>query len=106
MFFAGKAIKSIPRDQVIISSKWGPMVDDNFNFTHHAGPENARKSLQVSLKNLGVDYIDLYILRSKGTEFSIEESVRGMAVSHQFCLPSLSFILSIILLQFTSITTC
>lgn len=83
---AGKAIKNIPRDQVIISSKWGPMMDEQFNFTHNAGPENARKALQTTLKNLGVDYIDLYILRSKGTTHSIEDSVKGMAVSALYCL--------------------
>ena len=79
---AGKAMKSIPREQVILSSKWGPMIDEHFNFTHNAGRENARRALQKSLKNLGVDYIDLYILRSKGTTYSIEDSVKGMAVSN------------------------
>lgn len=83
---AGKAIKNIPRDQVIISSKWGPMIDEHFNFTHNAGPENARKALRTTLKNLEVDYIDLYILRSKGTTHSIADSVKGMAVSALYCL--------------------
>lgn len=75
----GKAIKDIPREQVIIASKWGPMIDEDFNFTHDGSPAYARKSLQVSLKNLGVDYIDLYILRSKDPNIPIEESVKAMA---------------------------
>jgi len=78
---AGKAIKDIVREQVIIASKWGPMIDEDFNFTHDGSPAYARKSLQVSLKNLGVDYIDLYILRSKDPNIPIEESVKAMAVS-------------------------
>jgi len=78
---AGKAIKDIPREQVIIASKWGPMIDEDFNFTHDGSPAYARKSLQVSLKNLGVDYLDLYILRSKDPKIPIEESVKAMAVS-------------------------
>jgi aryl-alcohol dehydrogenase-like predicted oxidoreductase len=78
---AGKAIKDTPREQVIIASKWGPMIDEEFNFTHDGSPAYARKSLQVSLKNLGVDYIDLYILRSKDPKIPIEESVKAMAVS-------------------------
>lgn len=57
------------------------MMDDKHNFTHSGTADYARKSLQVSLKNLGVDFIDLYILRSKDTNIPIEESVRGMAVS-------------------------
>lgn len=82
----GKAIKDIPRDQVIISSKWGPMIDDKFNFTHDASPENARRALELSLKNLGVGYIDLYILRSKDAHHSIEDSVKAMAVRLPVCL--------------------
>ena len=35
------------------------MMDDKNNFTHDGSPENARKALDISLKNLGVDYIDL-----------------------------------------------
>lgn len=77
---AGKAIKDIPRDEVIIASKWGPMIDGKHNFTHDGSPAYARKALQLSLKNLGVDYIDLYILRSKDAKVPIEESVKAMAV--------------------------
>ena len=84
LYFAGKAIKEIPRDQVFLASKWGPMMDDKHNFTHSGSADYARKSLQVSLKNLGVDFIDLYILRSKDANTPIEESVRGMAVSIVF----------------------
>lgn len=56
------------------------MVDDKHNFTHDGSPAYARKALQETLKNLGVDYIDLYILRSKDTKLPIEESVKAMAV--------------------------
>ena len=77
---AGKAIKDIPREQVVIASKWGPMIDEKHNFTHDGSPAYARKALQVSLKNLGVEYIDLYILRSKDVKVPIEESIKAMAV--------------------------
>lgn len=76
---AGKAIKGVPRDQVIISSKWGPMMDEH-GFSFDGSAENARKALQISLKDLGVHYIDLLILRSKDPKVPIEENVRGMAV--------------------------
>lgn len=61
------------------------MIDSKYQFTHDGTAEYARRSLQLSLKNLGVEYIDLYILRSKDTKVPIEESVRGMAVSTFFC---------------------
>ena len=57
------------------------MIDSNYKFTHDGSPEYARKALQLSLENLGVDYIDLYILRSKDPKVPIEESVKAMAVS-------------------------
>ena len=57
------------------------MIDSNYKFTHNGSPEYARQALQLSLDNLGVDYIDLYILRSKDPKVPIEESVKAMAVS-------------------------
>lgn len=79
--FAGKAIKDVPREQVVIASKWGPMLDEKHNFSFSGSAEYARKALQISLKDLGIGYIDLLILRSKERNTPIEESVRGMAVS-------------------------
>ncbi len=59
---AGKAIKGFPRDHVVISSKWGPMRDEKGNFSQDNSPEYCCKSLMASMKRLGVDYIDLYIV--------------------------------------------
>ena len=81
MLCAGKAIKDTPRDQVIIASKWGVMKDEEGKYTQDNSAAYARKSLEGSLKRLGVDYIDLYIMRSWDHKTPIEESVKGMAVS-------------------------
>ncbi|KAL0053153.1 hypothetical protein WJX82_001619 [Trebouxia sp. C0006] len=75
----GKAIKDIPRDQVVIASKWGVMKDDKGNYTQDNSAAYARKSLEGSLKRLGIDYIDLYIMRSWDHKTPIEEAIRGMA---------------------------
>ena len=56
-------------------------MDEKHNFTHDGSPEYARKSLQRSLKSMGIDYVDLYILCSKDPKVPIEESVKAMAVS-------------------------
>ena len=61
------------------------MLDDKGNYSLDGSAEYARKSLQLSLKNLGVDYIDLYILRSKDPNVTIEDSIKGMAVSNMCC---------------------
>ena len=82
---AGKAIKDTPRDQVIIASKWGVMKDEEGKYTQDNSAAYARKSLEGSLKRLGVDYIDLYIMRSWDHKTPIEESIKGMAVSTSTC---------------------
>lgn len=60
-------------------------MDDKGNYSLDGSAEYARKALQLSLKNLGVDYIDLYILRSKDPNVPIEDSIKGMAVSNMCC---------------------
>jgi len=86
----GKAIKDIPRDQVVIASKWGVMKDDKGNYTQDNSAAYARKSLEGSLKRLGVDYIDLYIMRSWDHKTPIEEAIKGMAVSCEIIVLSLT----------------
>lgn len=51
----GKALKnsSIPRDQIFITTKLR-------NNNHH--PDDVSKALDASLKNLGVDYLDIYLM--------------------------------------------
>ncbi len=86
----GKAIKDIPRDQVVIASKWGVMKDEQGKYTQDNSAAYARKSLEGSLKRLGVDYIDLYIMRSWDHKTPIEEAISGMAVSIKITVLSLT----------------
>ena len=53
----GKALKSVPRDQVVICTK-APFGISNAQAT----PERAVESLDRSLRELGTDYIDVYQL--------------------------------------------
>ena len=88
--YTGKAIKDISRDQVVIASKWGVMKDEQGNYTQDNSAAYARKSLEGSLKRLGVDYIDLYIMRSWDHKTPIEEAIKGMAVSFETTVLSLT----------------
>ena len=54
----GKAIKNIPREDYIIVSKVYP---------HNAGKQNIFISCDNSLKKLGIDYLDLYLLHWRGS---------------------------------------
>ncbi|KAL3146583.1 hypothetical protein ABBQ32_000822 [Trebouxia sp. C0010 RCD-2024] len=74
-----KAIQGIPREQVVISSKWGIEIDEEHKFSLDFSPEYCRKALVESLKRLGVDYIDLLVMRSKDPHKPIEESIKAMA---------------------------
>ena len=51
----GKALKNsgIPRDQIFITTKL-------WNNSHH--PDDVSKALDASLKDLGVDYLDLFLM--------------------------------------------
>lgn len=51
----GKAIASVPRDRLVISTKKNIVPED------HSDPEGEiRRSLEQSLKTLGTDYVDVY----------------------------------------------
>lgn len=52
----GQAIRGIPRDQIILSTKKTTWED------HAITPKDVRTSLEASLKQLGTDYVDIYSL--------------------------------------------
>jgi aryl-alcohol dehydrogenase-like predicted oxidoreductase len=71
----GKAIAG-RRDEVILASKCGLEVDDTGTWTRRINgrPDYIRKSIDGSLRRLGVDHIDLYYLHRVDLEVPIEES--------------------------------
>lgn len=64
----GQAIKDYDRSQLYIISKFYP---------YHATPELERKSLEASLKRLGTDYLDLYLLHWRGNH-RLSDTIRGL----------------------------
>jgi aryl-alcohol dehydrogenase-like predicted oxidoreductase len=76
----GKAIKG-KRDQYFIATKFGILRDPNDpNVRGISGsPEYVRKSVDGSLKRLGIDTIDLYYQHRVDPNVPIEETVGAMA---------------------------
>lgn len=76
----GKAIKG-SRDKYIVATKFGWEIDDNDQITWQINgkPEYVKKAIDRSLKNLGVDYVDLYYLHRVDPNTPIEETVGAMA---------------------------
>lgn len=64
----GEAIKGYDRSNLFLITKFYP---------YHATPELERQSLENSLKRLGTDYVDLYLLHWRGHK-RLSETVRGL----------------------------
>lgn len=64
----GEALQEINRDKVFLVSKFLPT---------HATPELEAKSLHASLKRLGTDYLDLYLLHWRA-DADLAQAVEGM----------------------------
>jgi aryl-alcohol dehydrogenase-like predicted oxidoreductase len=73
----GRAIAD-RRDAVTLATKFG-IVRGEDGVHLDASAENARACCEASLRNLGVDHIDLYYLHRVDPEVPVEESIGAMA---------------------------
>jgi voltage-dependent potassium channel beta subunit len=73
----GKAIKDLPREQLVISSKvfWPTMEGPN---GRGLSRKHVTESIHASLKRLGTDYVDLYFCHRFDPDTPIEEIVFTM----------------------------
>ncbi len=69
------------RDQYLLATKFGYEIDDHGDLTWNLNgrPEYVRKAVELSLKNLGTDYIDLYYLHRLDPNTPLEETIGAMA---------------------------
>ena len=76
----GKAIKG-KRDQVVIATKFGIVRDPKDPHVRgiNGKPDYVRKSVEGSLKRLGIETIDLYYQHRVDPSTPIEDTVRAMA---------------------------
>jgi aryl-alcohol dehydrogenase-like predicted oxidoreductase len=74
----GRALKG-RRDEVILASKFGNFDLPGGRKGYNGKPEYVPQACEASLKNLGVEHIDLYYLHRIDPEVPIEDTVGAMA---------------------------
>ncbi len=74
----GRALKG-KRDKVIVCSKFGNIDNPDGTKAYNGTPEYVREACDASLKQLGIDTIDLYYLHRIDPDVRIEDTVGAMA---------------------------
>lgn len=76
-----EAFKGLPRDKVVIATKFGIVRDPNNPQVRgiNGKPEYVRKACEASLARLKVDYIDLYYQHRVDPTTPIEDTIGAMA---------------------------
>ena len=72
--FLGRALGK-RRDDVVVASKFGMKIDDDH---HGAKPDYVRQALDDSLRRLGTDRLDLYILHTPDPETPIADTLGAL----------------------------
>ena len=67
------------REKIFIATKCGLVNDGKNNAVNDNSPENIRKEVEASLKNLNTDYIDLYQIHWPDPAVDVERSWETMA---------------------------
>lgn len=70
------ARRKVPREQVVIATKFGMEWDDKENVWRNAKPERIRREIDDSLRRLRTDYIDLYQIHWPDPETPIAETAQ------------------------------
>ncbi len=76
--FLGKALKSITRSKFFICTSCGYILNDTRQFEVSGKYEHVIKDCEGSLKRLGLDYIDLYILHIPDPKTPFAETIGAM----------------------------
>ncbi len=76
----GEALKSVPRDQTILSVKFGALRDPSGGWSgYDARPAGLKNFLAYSLQRLGTDHIDIYRPSRLDPDVPIEDTIGAIA---------------------------
>jgi aryl-alcohol dehydrogenase-like predicted oxidoreductase len=75
-----RALEGVPRSNVVISVKFGPMRDPSWAFLGNDGrPQAVKNFLAYTLRRLNTDYVDIYRPARLDPEVPIEDTVGAIA---------------------------
>ena len=75
----GRFLREVPRDSVIVATKFGFRIGPNGIEGVDSSPANVRRACDGSLRRLGIETIDLYYQHRVDPKVPIEETVGAMA---------------------------
>jgi aryl-alcohol dehydrogenase-like predicted oxidoreductase len=75
----GRFLREVPRDSVVVATKFGFRIGSDGISGVDSSPENVRRACDASLQRLGIETIDLYYQHRVDPNVPIEETVGAMA---------------------------
>jgi aryl-alcohol dehydrogenase-like predicted oxidoreductase len=75
----GRFLREVPRDSVVIATKFGFRIGSDGIRGVDSSPANVRRACDASLQRLGIETIDLYYQHRVDPDVPIEETVGAMA---------------------------
>lgn len=76
--FVGELLRDIPRDKVLLSTKFGSVPDYRKGIRRDASYRNVMREIESSLLNLKTDYIDFYFIHWPDIATPIEETMAAL----------------------------
>ena len=75
----GRFLRNVPRDNVVVATKFGFRITENQTRTVDGSPANVRRACDGCLGRLGIDGIDLFYQHRVDPKVPIEETVGAMS---------------------------
>src|SRR4029077_251756 len=75
----GRFLRDVPRDSVVVATKFGFRIGENSIRTADSSPANVRRACDASLGRLGIEVIDLFYQHRVDPNVPIEDTVGALS---------------------------